>query len=50
MNIRTCFGTEGESLIVREGDEYQLLYMHFGYEIDEKPKCSTIDAHILEQP
>ena len=47
MTVRTCFGSEGQNLIASEGGEYQLLYISFGYDIDEKPKCSAADERIL---
>ena len=48
MTIEACFGAEGENLIGREGKEYQRMYMGFGYDIDEKPKCTARQNRMLE--
>ncbi|MCL2872043.1 MAG: hypothetical protein FWF41_03515 [Betaproteobacteria bacterium] len=39
MTISTCFSSEEQNLIAKEGKEQQTLYMYFNEEIDEKPKC-----------
>jgi hypothetical protein len=48
LSANICFGTEGKNLIAKESSAYQLLYMHFDYEIDEQPKCNAQERRILE--
>jgi len=48
LSARICFGTEGKNLIAKEDREYQLLYMNFGYSINQKPKCNDREQRILE--
>ncbi|MPM65713.1 hypothetical protein SDC9_112613 [bioreactor metagenome] len=46
---RLCFGTEGLNLISNARDKISALYLAFGYEVDESPKCNSQDLRDLEQ-